>query len=136
MYHLTRDGIQPQTKKVEAILRIAPPKTKCQLRHFLGMVNFYRDVWRRRSHLEAPLTLKQDTQAQVCAAALTNLIKDDSVVIPKASNKEAMTYAFDKTDKKEEQFPLSPALIATEQKLDKTFKKRPSKNLEENLTLE
>jgi hypothetical protein len=55
-YYLTRDGIQPQPKKVEAILRIAPPKTKRQLRHFLGMVNFYRDVWRRRSHLLAPLT--------------------------------------------------------------------------------
>lgn len=55
-YHLTRNGIQPQPKKVEAILRIAPPKTKRQLRHFLGMVNFYRDVWRRRSHLMAPLT--------------------------------------------------------------------------------
>jgi transposase InsO family protein len=55
-YQLTRDGIQPQPKKVEAILRIAPPKTKRQLRHFLGMVNFYRDVWRRRSHTLAPLT--------------------------------------------------------------------------------
>ena len=55
-YQLTRDGIQPQPKKVEAILRIAPPKNKRQLRHFLGMVNFYRDVWRRRSHLMAPLT--------------------------------------------------------------------------------
>ena len=55
-YQLTRDGIQPQPKKVEAILRIAPPRTKRQLRHFLGMVNFYRDVWRRRSHTLAPLT--------------------------------------------------------------------------------
>lgn len=55
-YQLTRDGIQPQPKKVEAILRIAPPKTKRQLRHFLGMVNFYRDIWRKRSHILSPLT--------------------------------------------------------------------------------
>ena len=55
-YLLNRQGIQPQPKKVEAILRLKPPKTKRQLRQFLGMVNFYRDMWRRRSHLLAPLT--------------------------------------------------------------------------------
>jgi hypothetical protein len=55
-FWLTRKGIQPQPKKVEAIQRLLPPKNKKQLRHFLGMVNFYRDMWRRRSHLLAPLT--------------------------------------------------------------------------------
>ena len=55
-YWLTRDGIQPQPKKVEAILRLQAPKIKRQLRHFLGMVNHYRDVWRKRSHILAPLT--------------------------------------------------------------------------------
>jgi hypothetical protein len=53
---ITRDGIQPQPKKVEAIHRLTPPKTKRQLRRFLGMVNYYRDMWKRRSHLIAPLT--------------------------------------------------------------------------------
>ena len=38
-YWITRSGIQPQPKKVEAILRLTPPTTKKQLRHFLGMVN-------------------------------------------------------------------------------------------------
>lgn len=55
-YWLTREGIQPQPKKVEAILRLSPPKTKRQLRHFLGMINYYRDMWKRRSHYSAPLT--------------------------------------------------------------------------------
>ena len=55
-YWLTRDGIQPQPKKVEAILRLSPPKTKCQLRHLLGMINYYRNMWKHRSHYSAPLT--------------------------------------------------------------------------------
>ena len=55
-FWITRNGIQPQPKKVEAIQRILAPTNKKQLRHFLGMVNFYRDMWRRRSQLLAPLT--------------------------------------------------------------------------------
>lgn len=55
-YWITREGIQPQPKKVEAIQRLTSPKTKRQLRRFLGMINYYRDMWKRRSHLIAPLT--------------------------------------------------------------------------------
>ena len=55
-YIITKNGLQPQPKKVEAIQRLAPPKTVTQLRHFLGMVNYYRDMWKKRSHILAPLT--------------------------------------------------------------------------------
>jgi len=55
-YQLTRQGVQPQPKKVEAICRLKAPQNRRQLRHFLGMVNYYRDMWRRRSHLTAPLS--------------------------------------------------------------------------------
>jgi hypothetical protein len=41
-YEITRDGIQPQPKKVEAILKLSTPKTKHQLRYFLSMINYYR----------------------------------------------------------------------------------------------
>ncbi len=55
-YILTRDGIKPQSNKVQAILAIKPPSGVRQLRHFLGMVQYYRDLWARRSNMLAPLT--------------------------------------------------------------------------------
>jgi hypothetical protein len=41
---------------VEEIFNLSLPKTKLQLRHFLGMINYYRYMWQKRSHLLAPLT--------------------------------------------------------------------------------
>ena len=55
-YLLTSDGIEPQQKKIEAIKRIKPPKNPKQFRSFLGLVNFYRDLWPKRSHLLGPLS--------------------------------------------------------------------------------
>ncbi len=52
-YILTRDGIKPQSNKVQAILAIKPPTGVKQLRHFLGMVQYYHDLWARRSDMLA-----------------------------------------------------------------------------------
>jgi hypothetical protein len=41
---------------VEAIQHIAPPKTRKELRRFIGIVNYYRDMWIRRSDVLAPLS--------------------------------------------------------------------------------
>ena len=54
-YWITRSGVKPTSKKVNAITNMAPPKTKKELRAFIGMVNYYRDMWLRRSHVLAPL---------------------------------------------------------------------------------
>jgi hypothetical protein len=55
-YVLTRDGIKPQSNKVQAILGIQPPTNVKELRHFLGMVQYYRDLWARQSKMLTPLT--------------------------------------------------------------------------------
>ncbi len=55
-YVLTRDSIKPQSDKVQAILAIKPPTGVKQLRHFVGMVQYYRDLWVRRSDMLTPLT--------------------------------------------------------------------------------
>ncbi len=55
-YILTRDGIKPKIYKVQTILAIKPPTGVRQLRHFLGMVQYYRDLWARQSKMLAPLT--------------------------------------------------------------------------------
>ncbi len=44
VYILTRDSIKPQSNKVQAILRIKLPTGVRQLRHFLGMVQYYHDL--------------------------------------------------------------------------------------------
>jgi hypothetical protein len=43
---LTREGMKPQPKKVQAILALNPPHNVKELRHFLSMVQYYRDMRR------------------------------------------------------------------------------------------
>jgi transposase InsO family protein len=54
-FRLTQQGVMPQPKKVAAIQGMRVPRNKKQMRSFIGLVNFYRYMWRRRSHLLAPL---------------------------------------------------------------------------------
>jgi hypothetical protein len=55
-YILTRVGIKPQSKKVQAIFALNLPNSIKELRHFLGMVLYYRDMWAKSSEMLAPLT--------------------------------------------------------------------------------
>jgi hypothetical protein len=55
-YVLTRDGIEPQSNKVQSILLVQLSTNVNQLRHFLGIVQYYHDLWARRSKMLTPLT--------------------------------------------------------------------------------
>jgi hypothetical protein len=55
-YILTRKRIEPQSKKVQAILALNPPNNVKELKHFLAMIQYYRDMQARCSEMLAPLT--------------------------------------------------------------------------------
>ena len=55
-YWVTCEGIQPMPNKVDAIKNLAPPKNCRQLRRFIGIINYYRDMWKSRSELLSPLS--------------------------------------------------------------------------------
>jgi hypothetical protein len=45
-----------QLKKVQAILALNLPNNVKELRRFLGMVQYYGDMWEKHSEMLAPLT--------------------------------------------------------------------------------
>lgn len=53
---VNRKGVRPVPNKVEAIKAILPPTNRKQLRRFIGMINFYKEIWPGRSKMLAPLT--------------------------------------------------------------------------------
>jgi len=55
-YILTRGGIKPQQKKVQAILTLNLLNNVKELRHFLGKVQYYCDMWAKRSEMLTPLS--------------------------------------------------------------------------------
>ena len=53
---LTRGGVKPQHKMVEANIALNLPNNVKKLRQSLGMVQYYGDMWSKHSEMLAPLT--------------------------------------------------------------------------------
>jgi hypothetical protein len=73
-YIPSRYGIKPHSNKVQAILTIQPPTNVKQLRHFLGMVKYYRDLW--ASKMLAPLTSLEQKRPKRCSGFGTRYVKE------------------------------------------------------------
>ena len=52
---LTLTGIKPWKEKIDSILHMKPPSNIKELHAFLGMVNYYRDMWPHSTHTLVPL---------------------------------------------------------------------------------
>ena len=53
---MKREGIKPDTNKLQGVMALGQPVTATEERALIGMVQYYRDMWPRRSHVLAPLT--------------------------------------------------------------------------------
>ena len=55
-FGLTRDDVKPINKKIEAITNMKPPTPRKEVRKFMDVINYYHNMWPRRSHALSPLT--------------------------------------------------------------------------------
>ena len=53
---VSKDGIQVDPKKIEAIIEWLRPTTVTEVRHFLGLASYYRRFVKDFSKITAPLT--------------------------------------------------------------------------------
>jgi hypothetical protein len=54
-FQITREGIQPQSNKIQGILNMKRPTNQKKVCHFVGMVNFYRNLYPKCAATLAPL---------------------------------------------------------------------------------
>ena len=53
---LTTSGIKHIPNKITAITRISRPTSTTHVQSFVGLINYYKDMWPKRAHILVPLT--------------------------------------------------------------------------------
>ena len=53
---ITREGAKPINKKVEVIKNITSTTYQKQIHKYIGLLNYYLNMWARRPHTLSPLT--------------------------------------------------------------------------------
>ena len=61
---------ETMAKKIDTILQMCVPANIQELRSFLGMAMYYRDMWPRCSHVLAPFTSLLKTKQFLCNVPL------------------------------------------------------------------
>ena len=51
---VTHDGVKRINRKIESITNMKPTTPQKYVRKFIGVTNYYRNIWPRRSHTLAP----------------------------------------------------------------------------------
>ena len=55
-FRVTKEGIQPLERKIEAVLQVPDPENRKELQSWLGIVNYYRKFIPNMSSIIQPLT--------------------------------------------------------------------------------
>jgi hypothetical protein len=79
VYWITRQVVQPVHSKLEALLNIKAPKIRKELRQFIGIVNYYCNMWICRSELLGALTSLTSSKVKLnCFQAINRLLTRSS----------------------------------------------------------
>ena len=61
---LMDQGVKPHPKNIKKIQAILPPKNKKRLKQFIGMINYYKDMYAQRKHILRPLISMVGTKSK------------------------------------------------------------------------
>ena len=56
-FWVTRDGVRPINRKIEAITNMNLTTSRKEVQKFIGVINYDLDIWTRKPHTLAPLTI-------------------------------------------------------------------------------